>query len=631
MVITIRLAVVMLLFFLSRIAFWLFNLRYFNDLGTGELFRIFLRGVLFDFSAVMAINLPVIVLCFLPFKFRYSNAYLGIVNTLFYSFNAIGLMANFVDSVYFRFTLKRMTWDIFRYLEVGGDFNTLIPQFMKDFWPVALTWLGFTALLIWVCTRMKTSLPANKGKGNQQSYYVSQSFLFILAILISVIGIRGGWHKRTINLHTPARYVTAKYIPLLTNTPFSIIKSYKEDPIVRKTWFSSEKELAEIYTPYHPATTDTLQPLNVMVIVMESFSKEHIGALNRDLGNGAYEGYTPFLDSLIGHSLTFQAYANGKTSIQGIPAILSGIPCLMDQPMLQSSYAANKMPGLAGLLKRCGYQTAFFHGGTNGIMDYETYMPEIGFRNYFGRTEYGNDNDFDGKWGIRDEEFMQFMAQKTNAMRQPFMVAFFSLSSHHPYELPGKYAHQFNKGNLPIQQVVQYSDYSLARFFHTIRHENWFFNTLFVITADHTSEGYYAYYNTHAGQFAIPLIFYKPGSDLHGKSSKIAQQTDIMPTILGYLGYNRPFLAFGNNLLDKRSEGFSVNYVGGMYTLIRGGYSLESDGTRTTAFFNLKKDPLQQHNLAGKGEKSQKEQELFLKAYLQQYNNRMIENRLIVE
>jgi phosphoglycerol transferase MdoB-like AlkP superfamily enzyme len=264
-------------------------------------------------------------------------------------------------------------------------------------------------------------------------------------------------------------------------------------------------------------------------------------------------------------------------------------------------------------------------------MSYDTYMPRIGFDQYYGRKEYGNDKDYDGKWGIRDEEFLQFMARKVGNMRQPFAVAFFSLSSHHPYEVPGKYRHQFAKGNLPIQQVVRYADYSLARFFHTIRHESWFFNTLFVITADHTSEGYYPYYTSHVGQYAIPLIFYKPGSNLRGKSTVTAQQTDVMPTVLGYLGYSRPFLAFGNNLLSPGTEGFAVNYLGGIYTLVRDGYSLEFNGARTTALFNLGADPLQRHNLAGKGEKEQEKLERFIKAYIQQYNNRMIENRLTVE
>jgi hypothetical protein len=631
LVIAIRILTVILFFSLTRVLFWLFNLHYFSDLAAADLLRIFLRGVLFDISGVLAINLPLVILFFIPFRFRYRPFYIRTVNILFYVVNSVGMMVNFIDTVYFRFTLKRLTSDIFKYLGVGGDFNALVPQFIRDFWPMMAIWIVLTAILVWFCTRIRVDLSPGKGQKKDPGYIVVQTVWFIVAMAATIIGIRGGIRRQAIDLRTPAKYVSVKYIPLLINTPYSLITSFRLEPVTVQNRFRTEKELSDIYTPYHAATVDTLKPLNVMILIMESFSREHIGALNHDLADGAYEGYTPFLDSLIGESLVFPAFANGKTSIQGVPAILSGIPALMDQPFLQSRYEANRITGIGGLLKPFGYATAFFHGGTNGIMSYDTYMPRIGFDHYFGRTEYGNDKDYDGKWGIRDEEFLQFMAMKVGEMRQPFAVAFFSLSSHHPYEVPGKYRHQFEKGNLPIQQVVRYADYSLARFFHAIRHEGWFFNTLFVITADHTSEGYYPYYNTHVGQYAIPLIFYKPGGNFKGRSNVVAQQTDVMPSVLGYLGYNRPFLAFGNNLFATGTKGFAVNYLGGIYTLVKDGYSLEFDGYRTRALFNLKSDPLQQNNLAWKGEKAQENLELFLRAYLQQYNNRMIENRLTAE
>ena len=627
----IRLAIVLGFLSVSRILFWLFNLHYFSGLTGGELSGLFLRGILFDVSALLTINLPFILLVFIPFRFRNGKLYRHVANFLFYAVNIVALMVNLVDTVYFRFTLKRLTADIFRYLGVGGDFNALVPQFLKDFWPVMLVWIGLSVLLVWTCTRIKPESSPGKTKDSSTRYYLVHGFLFLAAVAVAMVGIRGGFGKEPVGFRTAARYAPAKFMPLLINTPFSLVVSFNDDPVKQEQYFKTEKELAAVYTPFHPATVDTLRPLNVMILIMESFSREHIGALNRDLANGTYEGYTPFLDSLIGESMSFTAFANGKTSIQGVPSILSGIPTLMDRPMVQSPYAGNRMTGIAGLLKPYGYTTAFFHGGTNGIMSYDTYMPKIGFDLYFGRTEYGNDKDYDGKWGIRDEEFLRFMAGKVNAMPQPFVAAFFSLSSHHPYEVPGKYRHQFKKGSLPIQQTVRYADHSLAQFFHAVRHETWFFNTLFVIAADHTSEGFYPYYNSHNGQYAIPMVFYKPGSKLRGMSGRTAQQTDVVPSILGYLGYDRSFIAFGNNLFDATREGFSVQYLSGVYTLIRGGYSLEWDGERTTAFFDLKQDPLQKKNLAGNNLPEQAGQELFLKAYLQQYNNRMIENRLMVE
>lgn len=626
----IRILVVIFIYSVSRLIFWLFNFHYFQELGGRDLLRIFFHGIAFDLSAVLAINIPFIFLYILPFRFRYNRAFKRVADILFYAVNVFGLMASFVDLIYFRFTLKRLTRDIFSYLGSGGDFSMLMPQFIKDFWPVLICWILLSALLVWACMKARIKEDQPRGRDSSSSLIIGV-LVFLVAAAVTFLGIRGGFQKEAIGLRTPSRYVSAKYYPLITNTPFTLVHSFGEKAIVEKRFYASEKELAGIYTPYHPGNTDTLCPLNVVILVMESLSKEHIGAMNRDLANGSYGGYTPFLDSLIGESRVYTAFANGKTSIQGIPTILTGIPALLDQPIVQSPYVHNRVAGLAALLKPYGYRTAFFHGGDNGIMDFSVFLPKLGFDRYYGRTEYADDKDYDGSWGIYDEEFLGFTAKMIHEMKPPFLAVFFSLSSHHPYGLPGKYRHQFEKGSLPVQQVVRYADYSLAGFFHSVRHEEWFFNTLFVITADHTSEGYFPYYTSHVGQYAVPLIFYKPGGGLRGIRAEIAQQTDIVPSVLGFLGYPEPFIAFGNDLFNDNADHFSVNYLTGTYTLIRDGYSLEFDGERTTSLFNLKKDPLQLHNLAGKEPNKQEPLEAFLKAYLQQYNNRMIENRLIVD
>lgn len=618
-----------LLFFVSRILFYLLNLDYFSGLSFRDVGNILFYGLRFDLAGFLILNAPFILLATIPFRLRFNKYYMGFTHIVFYLLNGIGLMVNFIDTIYFRFTLKRLTADIFQYLGVGGDFQVLIPQFIRDFWYVMLIWIGFVALLVWIGRKFK---PSETGKGiRQPGYFLLYGLIFLVICFMTVVGIRGGFQLRPIAVVTAGKYVTAKYVPVLINTPFSIAKSVGHEGLKQLTYFRTEKELRSVFEPVNKMTGKEFQPLNVMVIIMESWSREHVGSLNPDLEDGRYLGFTPFMDSLIRQGYYFDAVANTKTSINAIPAILSGVPGLMDDAYIQSRYSGNRVVSLAGHLKPRGYTTAFFHGGTNGTMGFDGYTRMIGFSKYYGRSEYDNERDYDGKWGIRDEEFLQFMARTISTFRQPFLAGYFSLSSHHPYYVPGKYTHQFRKGNLPIQQSIMYSDYALSKFFHRIKHENWFYNTLFVITADHTSEGYYPYYQTSAGQHAIPLLFYKPGSNLNGKSREIAQQADIMPTVLGFLGYDKDFISFGNNLFDSTSNRFAVYYTAGIYSLIKDGYLLEFDGTRPVALFDLRSDKLQRTNLLGTKEKKQKDLELFLKAYIQQYNNRVIENRLTLD
>ena len=617
--------------FISRICFYLFNLHYFSNLSFGEVIRILLIGLRFDISAILILNLPVIFFNSIPFRFRYNKVYQAFVNAFFFIVNILGLMLNLIDTVYFRFTLKRLTGDIFSYLSVGGDFNKLIPQFLHDFWYLVLVWVILSLLLIYCVTRFLVSAPKGKSKGGGIKYFIVHTFIFIIIVFLTIIGIRGGTQLRPIGIITAGNYSSAKNVPLILNTPFSIIRTYGHGSLPTLLYFKKDEQLDQIFSPVHKGSRDQFRKLNVMIIIMESFSREHMGLSNHDLENGEYKGFTPFLDSLAGKSLLLNGFANGKTSIQGIPAVLSGIPSLMNESFIQSNYSTDKTQSLANLLKKKGYTSAFFHGGTNGTMGFDSYTKLTGFDHYFGRTEYRNEADYDGKWGIRDEEFFQYTKRTMDHLSQPFLVAIFSLSSHHPYFVPAKYAHKFRKGRLPIQESVMYADYSLSKFFEAAKKMPWYRNTLFVLTADHTSEGYYPYYQTDAGQFSVPILFFMPGEKLEGKSTEIAAQTDIMPSVLDYLHYDKDYIAFGNSVFDTSAPHFSVHYIAGLYGMIKDGYLLEFNGIKTIALFDLQKDKLQKHNLADENPPVMKGLENFLKAYIQQYNNRLIENRLTTE
>src|SRR5690606_39267322 len=131
------------------------------------------------------------------------------------------------------------------------------------------------------------------------------------------------------------------------------------------------------------------------------------------LGDGV--SYTPFLDSLAGEGMSFtNSYANGLRSAEGLRAIFSGIPSLMAEPFTTSVYSTNKITSIPGLLKTQRYHTSFSHGATNGSMSFDVFTRSAGVDHYYGRTEYNNDKDYDGNWGIYDEPFLQYFEQGLN-------------------------------------------------------------------------------------------------------------------------------------------------------------------------------------------------------------------------
>eukprot|EP01136_Pigoraptor_vietnamica_P009902 Opistho-1_new@46921 len=209
-----------------------------------------------------------------------------------------------------------------------------------------------------------------------------------------------------------------------------------------------------------------------------------------------------------------------------------------------------------------------------------------------------------------------------------FFSAFFSVSSHHPFKVPEKYKGKFPKGPLPVQEPMGYTDMALRKFFKTASAMPWYNNTIFVLVADHATVSYLPEYQNIAGYFSIPILFYYPGGELKGKTDKLIQQIDIMPTVLNYLNYDKPYFAFGFDALNTKQDNFVVNNNDGSFNFYLGDYLLENDGKKSTALFNLKTDRLNQHNLVGKLPTVQTNMEQHLKAFIQQYNNRMINNQL---
>jgi len=541
-------------------------------------------------------------------------------------------MTNFIDIIYFRFTQKRMTGDIFSYLQAEGNVKTLIPQFLRDFWYILLLFLIFVAALV-VFSR-KARFKSQKTNQNRCFFYGLQVAIFIAVVAINVIAIRGGFQLKPINIITAGRYTEARNAPLLLNTPFTIMKTFNQSGL-EALHFYNNKKLTTIYSPIH--TQDEIQVLyndtafrkkNVVVIIVESLSVEHIGAFNRHIPG--YQGFTPFLDSLIGESMVFDGFSNGKQSIEGIPAVVASLPSLMSRPYIISPYAGNKINSLASLLKPKGYSTAFYHGGTNGTMDFDGFARMAGFDKYYGRTEYNNEADFDGNWGIFDEPFFQYSAQNLSKTKEPFFTTIFSLSSHHPYTIPPQYKGRFRKGKLEIQEAIMYADYSLERFFKTASKMSWYNNTIFILTADHTSESVIPEYQTRLGMYRIPILFFDPTGKIKRKTSETAAQVDIMPSVLSILNFDKPLFSFGNNLFDTHEKHFAVNYLNGIYQLISNGFILEFDGSNAVALYNYTEDALLTKNLLENDALKAAEMLTLLKAYLQQFNNRMIENRLTV-
>lgn len=633
-VLLLRLLLVLIIMVFSRLSLYFLHPSLFPGVTASRLFYYTFAGIRFDLVAVLYANLLYIFLLVLPFRFRRKKGFSIVSDTIFYIANSILMIPNFADSAYYPFSLKRMTIDIFKYISTGDDTANMMPQFIRDYWYIFILLLTGIFILVFIARRIRISNRYVMQK--QPQYYLVQTISMIFFLALTVLGVRGGIQLKPIGILSAAQYAPSEETAIVLNSAFTLMRSSDQRGIQKLSFYTDEKEMTRIFDVKKNYTSvDSLgnllpmQKKNVFVIILESFSAEHIGVLTHQEGNKKTD-FTPFLDSLAKKSLFFEGFANGKRSIEGIPAILASLPTWMTEDFITSQYASNKFNSLASILKAEGYSTSFFHGGKNGTMGFDAFCKSAGFENYYGKNEYPDPSDYDGSWGISDEPYLQYIAQTLNATPEPFLGAVFTLSSHHPYKVPEKYKNKFRKGPLEIQETIMYADFALQQFFAKASKMPWFNNTIFVITADHTSEAYQPFYKNRIGQYAVPIIFYDPQAQETGHQGIIAQQTDIMPTILDMLHYPKPFVAFGSSVLRPDEPRFSLSYLNGNYQLIKDGYAWQTDHSISSALYNFEKDSMLTTNLSAAHKSLAADMDKLLKSIIQQYNNRMIGNKLSV-
>lgn len=603
---------------------------------------LFAGSVKFDTSAILYTNALYILMMLFPLHLKENEVWHKATKWVFVVCNSLAVVANLADSVYFKYTGRRTTATIFN--EFSNEDNLFGVFFAELFnhWYIVI----FGVLLI-ACLAFMYSMPAPKSKFTGAKdyvlYYPLYTVLFAISVLLTIAGMRGGMTHavRPITISNANQYVNRPADgAAILNTPFSIIRTIGKKSFVDPAYFDSA-ELDGIYSPLHqPADTLVSRRKNVVVLIVESFGREYIGAYNEHLDGGRYKGYAPFVDSLYAQSMSFDyTFSNGRKSIDGMPSILSSIPMFVE-PFFLTTASMNKVGGIASALSSIGYYTAFFHGAENGSMGFQAFARATGFQDYFGRTEYNDDSrfdgdkDFDGMWAIWDEPFLQYYGMKMSEMPEPFMTAVFTASSHHPYVVPDEYKEVFpEEGDNVMHKCVRYTDMALRKFFEYASTQPWYENTLFVFTSDHTNLSDHEEYKTSLGEFGAPILFFDPSGDLPaGRRHCIAQQIDIMPTVLEYLGYDKPYVAFGKSLLSTSDKDtWAVNYNNGIYQYVKDGYLLQFDGQGVKGLYNIDSDWMLRTNLTGKLPHLQHDMERNLKAVIQSYMYRMANNQLIAE
>lgn len=414
--------------------------------------------------------------------------------------------------------------------------------------------------------------------------------VWVAAIPIIVIGIRGGLQEKPINIVNAFEHGSVAEGHLTLNAPFSAYHSVRNTRssagldampadeatrIVRSGFTLTDQRWASERFPLQRAHTgdrnreETGRP-NVVVLVLESWDALLTDAIRTRQGLPPL-GLTPEFDALAEEGvLLTRFYSAGQRSIEGIGALLASIPTLPGMPYMGQGMEQSRLSFLGDLARRNGYRTVFVRSARRGSFRLDAIARLAGFEEYAGAEDIlrrpSHTTVESGYWGAWDFDSLRFLHEKivtghgdrarsSSRPERPFLAFFFGSSTHQPYPLPGEQWELLapETPEARFRNTVHYVDWSLGRFMEKARAAGYYENTLFFILADQTSA--FAPTEPLPDRHWIPALLVGPGIPADTADARVASQMDIMPTIVDYLGWTDEYAALGESVLGERRPG----------------------------------------------------------------------------
>ncbi|MCB0361269.1 MAG: LTA synthase family protein [Bdellovibrionales bacterium] len=578
-----------------------------------EILGAFILGLRFDLVALVLSNALFFLAFFLPRAWQKQKCFHILLVSLFVLINLFFISRNIVDVELYQLTGKRSNLELFRLM---GDIGTQAPQLIFHYWYLTF----FSLVLAYGLYRL---YPRHFEIPN--THPLLRALEMLLVVLLLGVSARGGWQLKPLKATNAFIFSGEPLGTLALNSTFTVLRS-KGSRLAPYPEVVEESQLDQVL-PVQVTWPHSPTYENLVFIILESFSLEFVGYANQK------RGYTPFLDELAERGLFFvNGFANGRRSIEAIPSLLSGIPSLLADPFITSDFSINKIEGLGHVLAAESYSTAFFHGAENGTMYFDSYTQRAGFKNYFGLNEYPNKSDSDGNWGIYDEPYLQYAIEEMNKLPKPFASVIFTLSSHQPYSVPDVYRDKFPKGSLEIHQSIGYTDYSLRQFFKAAEKQDWYSNTLFVLTADHTTKSDQLAYSDFLGRFRVPVIFYRPRGNFPKASlDQVVQHVDLPLSIMHLLGLRpKKWTRFGRSVFSDGPP-YVVNRGETGYWYLNNESLVKMDGSGKLDFELLDKSRNLREGFSLLTSEQKHHPDQQIKLLIQYFTNSMLNNSLFVD
>ncbi len=297
---------------------------------------------------------------------------------------------------------------------------------------------------------------------------------------------------------------------------------------------------------------------SIILIVMESFGANRIGALNGE------KNLSPYFDTLCKEGTLYtKCFSCGPRTQYAISSILFGFPHILQYNLFRENKLKLPFNGLANLLAKNKYKMHFLHAGK---ADYDDMRLLINAENNTEIRDKTNINSFKFKneWGIDDESFFDFSERYIAETKGNNLFCLLSMSNHEPFQLPEDFKLNTNYNDLsPAEKTFLYSDQALGKFIEKLKTNGQFQRSLIIVTGDHGE--LYSPNDGDSKLFHVPLLVLDH-KNKNIKNTATCSHADIAEYILSKTKYKDKSHLIGQGLVAKeKKQTYYRNYNNSIY------------------------------------------------------------------
>jgi phosphoglycerol transferase MdoB-like AlkP superfamily enzyme len=524
----------------------------------------------FDISLIAYMSLPLTILIFVASRLKNPTTGIWMIHTYGIIAFQVILIPELWDLIYLNYTAKRASFDVYAFYAIGED-SDQFGSLAQRFWYVLVLYFIWTfAFILGVRKIGRSGINSISLFRSIGLFFISSSIYFLLA--------RNSFGPKPLGIADALKIQHPTSAQFILNSPFVVLKTLQNKSLSRTTLIPLNLEKKHANPRMNISNKgEPLRP-NIMFLIVESLGNKQL----HQRVNGI--PLTPFLDQLAtlqNNSNSENGLAEGKTSIECLPALFAGIPSWLETPFILSNFSTNQVTGFPEICNQQGYDTYFVHGAKAGSMRFDALASSLGFNSQLYRDDLSNSLTEYGSWGLHDHLAFKQISKRLSGSKKPFMLTFFTLSTHEPFDIPQRF---IKKYKLPSAEATSYRyfDDQLRAFFKQNEHEPWFKNTIFIITGDHTPVHLdNAQYNT-SDYFSVPIFIKLPKG--MNKTISVTDQKSIVPALCRALNWNVKLYSFA-----PRTDEDMIRYLNGIYYIWNDQYELQYNETNTSWRVILKK------------------------------------------